>query len=153
MLFDKKVVLFDKNPSTKTEALTELANELYRVRAVTKEYAPAILKRESSFPTGLMTQTMGVAIPHCDPDKVIVPQIGFMRLKESITFHQMGDNTKIPVNMIFMLALKQSDSQLTMLQKLMVLFQNQEAMNTLQSITSIDEFILVMERNGIINLD
>ena len=76
-----------------------------------------------------------------------------MRLKESITFHQMGDNTEIPVNMIFMLALKQSDSQLTMLQKLMALFQNQEAMNTLQSITSIDEFILVMERNGIINLD
>lgn len=88
MLFDKKVVLFDKNPSTKTEALTELADELYRVGAVTKEYAPAILKRESSFPTGLMA-----------------------------------------------------------------LFQNQEAMNTLQSITSIDEFILVMERNGIINLD
>ncbi len=28
MLFDKKVVLFDKNPSTKTEALTELADEL-----------------------------------------------------------------------------------------------------------------------------
>ena len=65
----------------------------------------------------------------------------------------MGDNTEIPVNMIFMLALKQSDSQLTMLQKLMALFQNQEAMNALQSITSIDEFILVMKKNGIINLD
>ena len=153
MLFDKKVLLFDKNPSTKTEALTELANELYKVGVVTKEYTPAILKRESNFPTGLMTQTMGVAIPHCDPDKVIAPQIGFMRLKEPIIFHQMGDNTKIPVNMIFMLALKQSDSQLSMLQKLMALFQNREAMNTLRSITSVDEFILVMNKNGIINLE
>lgn len=42
MLFDKKVVLFDKNPSTKTEALTELADELYRVGAVTKEYASGL---------------------------------------------------------------------------------------------------------------
>ena len=65
----------------------------------------------------------------------------------------MGDNIKIPVNMIFMLALKQSDSQLSMLQKLMALFQNREAMNTLRSITSVDEFILVMNKNGIINLE
>ena len=52
MLFDKKVVLFDKNPSTETEALTELADELYKVGAVTKEYTPAILKRESCWKAG-----------------------------------------------------------------------------------------------------
>lgn len=153
MLFDKKVILFDQNPSTKNEALTELANNLCKVGVVTKEYTPAILKRESNFPTGLMTQTIGVAIPHCDPDKVIAPQIGFMSLKEPLTFHQMGDNAKIPVHIIFMLALKQSNSQLTMLQKLMALFQNQKVMSTLRNINSTDEFISVMKKNGIINLD
>lgn len=47
----------------------------------------------------------------------------------------MGDNAEI---------------QLTMLQKLMALFQNQEAMAAVQKVTSTDEFIDLMKENGII---
>lgn len=150
MLFDKKVILFDQSAFSNTDALTQLANHLHDAGVVTAEYKDAILKREASFPTGLMTQTIGVAIPHCDPDKVVEPQIGFMRLKEPVTFHQMGDNAEIQVKVLFMLALKKSDDQLTMLQKLMALFQNQEAMAAVQKVTSTDEFIDLMKENGII---
>ncbi|WP_251545746.1 PTS sugar transporter subunit IIA [Limosilactobacillus caecicola] len=150
MLFDKKVILFDQSASDNTDALTQLANHLHEAGVVNEEYKDAILKREASFPTGLMTQTIGVAIPHCDPDKVIEPQIGFMRLKEPVTFHQMGDNAEIQVKVIFMLALKKSDDQLSMLQKLMALFQNKEAMNAVQTITSVDDFIELMKSNEII---
>lgn len=150
MLFDKKVILFDQSSSSNTDALTQLANHLHDAGVVTAEYKDAILKREASFPTGLMTQTIGVAIPHCDPDKVVEPQIGFMRLKEPVTFHQMGDNAEIQVKVLFMLALKKSDDQLTMLQKLMALFQNQEAMAAVQKVTSTGEFIDLMKENGII---
>lgn len=150
MLFDKKVILFDQEASSNTDALTQLANHLHDAGVVTSEYKDAILKREASFPTGLMTQTIGVAIPHCDPDKVVEPQIGFMRLKEPVTFHQMGDNAEIQVKVLFMLALKKSDDQLTMLQKLMALFQNQEAMDAVQKVTSVDEFIDLMKQNEIV---
>lgn len=150
MLFDKKVVLFDQSASTNLDALTQLANHLHDAGVVTAEYKDAILKREASFPTGLMTQTGGVAIPHTDPDKVVEPQIGFMRLKEPVTFHQMGDNAEIKVNVLFMLALKKSDDQLSMLQKLMALFQNQEAMDAIQKVDSVDEFLDLMKENGII---
>ena len=150
MLFDKKVVFFDQSASSNTDALTKLANHLYDAGVVTDEDKDAILKREASFPTGLMTQTIGVAIPHCDPDKVIEPQIGFMRLKEPVTFHQMGDNAEIQVKVLFMLALKKSDDQLTMLQKLMALFQNEEAMTAVQNVSTIDDFISLMKENGII---
>ena len=150
MLFDKKVVSFDQSASSNTDALTKLANHLYDAGVVTDEYKDAILKREASFPTGLMTQTIGVAIPHCDPDKVIEPQIGFMRLKEPVTFHQMGDNAEIQVKVLFMLAVKKSDDQLTMLQKLMALFQNEEAMTAVQNVSTIDGFISLMKGNGII---
>lgn len=150
MLFDKKVILFDQDASSHTDALTQLANHLHDAGVVTSEYKDAILKREASFSTGLMTQTIGVAIPHCDPDKVVEPQIGFMRLKEPVTFHQMGDNAEIQVKVLFMLALKKSDDQLTMLQKLMALFQNQEAMDAVQKVTSVDEFIDLMKQNEIV---
>ena len=131
-MFDKEVILFNQDASDNVSTLTQLADSMYAKGVVTSEYRDALLKREASFPTGLMTQTIGVAIPHTDPDKVIEPQIGFMSLKYPLTFHQMGDNAEIQVKLIFMLALKKSDDQLSMLQKLMVLFQNQEAMDALQ---------------------
>ena len=150
MLFDKEVILFNQDASDNVSALTRLADSMYAKGVVTDEYKDALLKREESFPTGLMTQTIGVAIPHTDPDKVIEPQIGFMSLKHPVTFHQMGDNAEIQVKLIFMLALKKSDDQLSMLQKLMALFQNQEAMDALQSVDQKKDFLALMKKNGII---
>ncbi|HJA24282.1 MAG TPA: PTS sugar transporter subunit IIA, partial [Candidatus Limosilactobacillus intestinavium] len=57
---------------------------------------------------------------------------------------------EIQVKVLFMLALKKSDDQLTMLQKLMALFQNQEAMDAVQKVTSVDEFIDLMKQNEIV---
>ena len=150
MLFDKEVILFNQDASDNVSALTRLADSMYAKGVVTGEYRDALLKREESFPTGLMTQTIGVAIPHTDPDKVIKPQIGFMSLKHPVTFHQMGDNAEIQVKLIFMLALKKSDDQLSMLQKLMALFQNQEAMDALQKIDQKNDFLDLMKKNEII---
>lgn len=150
MLFDKEVILFNQDASDNVSALTQLADTMHTKGVVTDEYKDALLKREESFPTGLMTQTIGVAIPHTDPDKVIEPQIGFMSLKHPVTFHQMGDNAEIQVKLIFMLALKKSDDQLSMLQKLMALFQNQEAMDALQSVDQKKDFLALMKKNGII---
>lgn len=150
MLFDKEVILFNQDASDNVSALTRLADSMYAKGVVTSEYRDALLKREESFPTGLMTQTIGVAIPHTDPDKMIEPQIGFMSLKHPVTFHQMGDNAEIQVKLIFMLALKKSDDQLSMLQKLMALFQNQEAMDALQKIDQKNDFLDLMKKNEII---
>ncbi|MGY0255555.1 PTS sugar transporter subunit IIA [Limosilactobacillus fermentum] len=150
MLFDKEVILFNQDASDNVSALTRLADSMYAKGVVTSEYRDALLKREESCPTGLMTQTIGVAIPHTDPDKVIEPQIGFMSLKHPVTFHQMGDNAEIQVKLIFMLALKKSDDQLSMLQKLMALFQNQEAMDALQKIEQKNDFLDLMKKNEII---
>ena len=53
-------------------------------------------------------------------------------------------------DMSFMLALKKSDDQLSMLQKLMALFQNQEAMDALQKIDQKNDFLDLMKKNEII---
>lgn len=149
MFFDKEVILFDVDVKDKTDAETKLANHLRQAGVVTEQFKDAVLQRESNFPTGLQTETIGVAIPHTDAYKVITPQIGFMRLKNPVTFNQMGDNAEISVSIIFMLALKKSDDQLTMLQKLMGLFQNKEAIDKLEKITSKDDFVTLMKEIGI----
>lgn len=150
MLFDQNVILFDKEASDKQEALSILADSLYKAGSVTEKFKPAILKRESNFPTALKTETIGVAIPHTDADKVITPQIGFMRLKTPVKSLQMGDNSEVQVKLIFMLALKKSDDQLKMLQTLMGLFQDKETLAKLETINDKDEFIKIMENVGII---
>ena len=150
MLFDKQIILFDQEMANQERALTTLAQKLETAGLVTKDFSTAIIQREHQFPTGLLTQTMGVAIPHTDADKVIEPQIAFMRLKKPVIFHQMGDNQEIAVQMIFMLALKQGQDQLKMLQKLMALFQDASAMHHLITIRSSEELITLLQAAQII---
>lgn len=149
MLLSSKVVKLDFAANDQTDALSSLADALFAAGMVTDEYKEAILQREANFPTGLATATYGVAIPHCDADKVLEPQVGFMRLDHPVTFHQMGDNTEIQVEFIIMLALKKSEDQLTMLQKLMELFQNQAAMDRLKDARDADDVVAVLTENGV----
>ncbi|GHP14143.1 PTS sugar transporter subunit IIA [Lentilactobacillus fungorum] len=149
MLFDRNVILFDEQATDLESALSILADRLYQAGCVTETFKPAILAREAQFPTALKTQTIGVAIPHTDTDKVTVPQIAFMRLKRPVKFLQMGDNTEIQVKLIFMLALKESTDQLALLQSLMALFQNNQMLGYLQTVRDKDTFINIMKTAGI----
>ncbi|KAF0425964.1 PTS sugar transporter subunit IIA [Pediococcus acidilactici] len=149
MYFDRKIIMLDTVVPDRVTAETLIATKLYTSNVVTTQFKDAVLKREQHFPTGLQTETVGVAIPHTDADKVLVPQIGFMRLKEPVIFKQMGDNADVSVKFIFMLALKKSEEQLTMLQNLMLLFQNQQVIKEIEQVSSKESFIALMKKNGI----
>lgn len=149
MLFDKKIILLDYEITSRENALSALSDSLYAADQVTSEFKNSILSRESNFPTGLQTKTIGVAIPHTNADKVISEQMGFLRLKDPVIFNQMGDNKKINVKLIFMLALKNPDKQLHMLQTLMQLFQNKDSIDQILKVDTTDEFVRVMNNFGI----
>lgn len=71
-------------------------------------FAENVLKREEVFPTGLLINDVGIAIPHTDAEHVNDSQIAFMSLKTPVTFYEMGTADKeISVSLIFMLALKE----------------------------------------------
>ena len=56
---------------------------------------------------------------------MITPQIAFASLKKPVKFQMMGNGTEeVDVSLIFMLALQKADDQLTMLQRLMEIFQD-----------------------------
>ena len=62
----------------------------------------------------------------------------------------MGDkNEKIKVELVFMLAMSQPHEQVQILQNLIALFQNKEAINVLKQCENEEEFMGILNRNGI----
>ncbi|WP_235420840.1 PTS sugar transporter subunit IIA [Jeotgalibacillus soli] len=88
-----------------------------------------IKEREAAFPTGLNMASMNVAIPHTDAEYVYKQFIGVITLEKPVLFSLMDDAAqKVEVSIVFMLGLNQPHSQLTVLQKLMQVLQNQESL-------------------------
>lgn len=150
MYFNMNIILLHQIFSDKDQALSKMADVLYDHKAVTTEYKQAILNRESQFPTGLLLPSMGVAIPHTESDKVITSQIAFAQLEEPIIFQQMSDNKLISVQLIFMLALKDAHKQPIMLQNLMQMFQDDQLMQKIKTVTTVASFKSLMDQAHIL---
>lgn len=149
MLFDQKIISLDQELPDATAALTCLADSLQATGQVNDQFKAALLARERQFPTGLQTKTLGVALPHAAPEFVEHEQLGLLRLKRPVIFHQMGDNAEVAVQLILVLALKEPQQQLAMLQALMQLFQNEAAVQKLMTLTDQNDIITLLASLGI----
>lgn len=150
MYFDQNVSFFHCDFNEQKDALKFLADEMFRKELVYENYYEGISERELVFPTGLIVNQLGIAIPHTDGDKVKRAQIGFMSLAHPIKFKEMGNlESEIDVSIIFMLALKEPHQQMEMLQKLIELFQNEEMMKRILTCNNADEFIEVIHGAGL----
>ncbi|WP_182188572.1 PTS sugar transporter subunit IIA [Pectinatus frisingensis] len=142
---NEKLILLDLMGKDRETLLGKMADNLCENGFVKNTYKDAILAREKIFPTGLPTQPYGVAIPHTDIEHVNTPAISIARFKEPVEFTIMGEkDVTVPVKLAFMLAMKEKHTQLDMLQKLMAVLQNEDALNFLaaeQNSVSIKTFI------------
>ncbi len=140
-LFDAKIALFHQRAADRDEALKLLADEFVKAGVAKDTFYEGLITREANFPTGLSLNNMCVAIPHTDVEHVNRTQIGFMSLQDPVEFIEMGtDDKKIPVKMLFMLALKEAHQQLDMLMKLMDAFQNDELIDRFYAADNYDDF-------------
>ena len=140
-MFDAKIALFHKHADSRDEALKMLADEFMKSGVAKDTFFDGILSRENVFATGLTLNNMCVAIPHTDPEHVNRTQIGFMSLDAPVEFVEMGtEDKKIPVTMLFMLALKEAHQQLDMLMKLMDAFQNDELIDRFYAAENYEDF-------------
>ncbi|ASK62540.1 PTS sugar transporter subunit IIA [Virgibacillus phasianinus] len=134
LFFDESIILLDVDGSTKEDVLTVMGNNLVEKGLVQESFIPAIVAREAEFATGLPTAGVSVAIPHTDVEHVKRKTISVAILKNEVEFGVMGDETETtPVKIVFMLAMDEAHSQLTLLQKLMQVFQNEETLKYLVS--------------------
>src|SRR5699024_7034869 len=137
VFFDEPVILLDVEASSREEALKVVGGNLVDQGLVKESFIQAILNREAEFATGLPTAGVSVAIPHTDVEHVNQKAISVAVLKDPVDFVIMGDETETtPVKIIFMLAMDEADSQLSLLQKLMQTFQDEDTLKFIASQTS-----------------
>lgn len=130
--FDEALVLKNIEGENSSDILKYMATNLYNKGFVKASYAEAVIAREKKFATGLPTGRYGVAIPHTDIEHVIQSAISVGILRNPIDFGIMGEETeKTPVKLVFMLAMHDSHSQLSMLQSLMGIFQDEKVLTFL----------------------
>jgi PTS system galactitol-specific IIA component len=122
-----RYVIKDLEVKDSTEAITRLGNLLYQDGLVSSTFISAVLEREKIYSTGLPTPGYHVAIPHTDPEHVIHPAIAIAVLKHPIEFGEMGNpDAKLDIHLVCMLAVKQCDSLVILLQNLVEMFQTPE---------------------------
>jgi len=119
-------ILVGMDVSDAYSAIQELTEALVQSRHVTPEFADDVWEREQTFPTGLPTQPLAVAIPHADPDHVNRSAVCLGVTKSPVQFAQMGTDGSLILDtrIIFLLAIKEREKQVQMIQQLVNLIQN-----------------------------
>lgn len=132
-LLNPKVILINIEAENRDEALTILADKLASEGFVKNSFTQAILDREDEFSTGLPGFGRGIAIPHADPHHVNMSVMAIATLRKSVKFRMMGNHDElIDVEVMFMLALKESHSHMSVLQSLMDVIQNESLLTQIK---------------------
>lgn len=147
-LFSEELVFIEQELADR-EALFQWFNRcMLEKDFVNESYYESILKREQQFPTGIQTPTVGVAIPHADPENLKKPFIAVVRPKRGIEFEPMGiAEGKIQAELIFMLGVLKNGDQVIALQKLMNLLTNDEAVRQLLAAHTCGEVLDIIRTN------
>lgn len=152
MIENKIIKLKVENLKNSKEVLSSLADCLIEEKIVKQSFKEAILEREDSYPTGLQFDGYGIALPHTDSEHVIKSQIAIMTLEKPVKFVEMATSDKeIDVKTIFMLALKDSNQHIKILQKVMELLQDREDMTKIESFDdskeNVEKLIEILEKH------
>jgi PTS system galactitol-specific IIA component len=110
------------------------------------EFADDACLREVSYPTGLPTEPVAVAIPHADPDHVHGSAVGIATLASPVAFGQMGtDGTvTLPVRILLLLAIKEREKQVDLIQQVMGVLQSAALLSEMAEAESASELFVLM---------
>jgi PTS system galactitol-specific IIA component len=133
-ILDEDLIKIHIKADSKDDVFEQLGRTLISKGYVTEDYIEALKDREIEFPTGLQTQTIGVAIPHTDAKYVNRTTISVGVLDKSVPFEMMGcDDGIVNAEVIFMLSVNNPDKHISILQKLMGIFQRDEVLANIKN--------------------
>ena len=125
------------------DAIRKTCKPLIENGYVLPGYPDDVIERELQWATGLPTEPFGVAIPHAlTPVNVKQAQIAVSRLAKPVKFRQSGGTPGVDdldCSIVFVLALTDPQSQLTLLQSLMVVISDEELLVSLLNAASPQE--------------
>lgn len=146
ILFDNRLICLNMEAKTKEDVIVQLFGKLKEHHFVKNSFLEAVLDREQAFATGLPLSNMGVAIPHTDPEHVIQPTVAVGTLKKTVPFNMMGNpDVVVDTDIVFLLAITDPREQITMLERLMALFQDELAMETIKEAVSQTEVKKILD--------
>ena len=145
--FSKDLIMLGINAESYHDVIYALSNLLYENGYVKLSFASAVIEREEKFATGLPCEVCGIAIPHTDPIHVKKMAIAIGVLDKPIQFGMMGGQERIDVDLVFLLALKDCQSQILMLQKFAEFFQYEKEIQNIREATTRETVLEIMKKN------
>lgn len=136
-----KLGLFQrKHYESREEYLSDTAKMLLQKGMVKEGFEAVIRKREEEYPTGILTVTIPVSIPHAEFEFVNQESIVVTVFEEPVSFRRMdAPDQEIGAKVSFMLLLKDAHKHMAVLQQLAFLMQSQ-ALRRVQDANSMEEF-------------
>lgn len=145
---DEKLIFVNLEVETNEEVFEIMGGKLIEEGRCEKTYIQALKDREKVFPTGVLVQDTGVAIPHTDPEHVKQSSIAIATLKDPVKFYHMGTNpeegVEVEVSFVIMLAIAGRE-HLDVLQKAIQLIQDQEVLQKLIKAENAKEIIEIVK--------
>jgi len=142
---DILVLDLDIENNDRKKLLSHLAGKLYDMNYVDEKYLEALLKREREYPTGLVVRSdFNVAIPHADVEYVKREALAVVKTHRKVTFRKTNEpDIEIPVDVVFLLVIKEPKGYVKFLASLTELFSKEEFIKTILNGTSreIEEYL------------
>lgn len=113
-----------ENYVSRDDLLSSISDYLILNGYVKPEFKEEILNRENQFPTGLITKTINISIPHSETEYVLKEGIIIVIPTENIGFNRMDSpEEEIEVEVSFILLLREKNRHIAVLQQLAKLLQ------------------------------
>lgn len=129
---DQDLIKMSLEAENEADVIAQLGAEMQKKGYVRESYIAAVMEREAKLPTGLDINGFSVAIPHTDPEHVNQAAFAVGILKNPVLFHCMAmPDVCTPVRLVFLLAIKDPEKQVALLQQLMAVFQDVELLQAI----------------------
>lgn len=142
------LVFLDADARTRSEVFDLLEKRLTAGGYVREGWRAALDAREDRYPTGLAFAACTVAIPHVDPAFLARPYIAVVRPRNPVTFRSMADpGQEVDAEFVFNLGVMRDDGQVAVLQRLMGLFFEEDAVAELRAQRAPEDLIAAVARH------
>lgn len=141
-LISEEIIALGRHADGRAAVIEDLGELMTRRGYIDPAYTASVLEREKEYPTGIALANGGIAIPHASPDgNVRKNGIAVLQLERPVCFHSMENaEDTVEAQIVFMMALKDSEEHLAILQKLFGMFQSEAAMEILRKTKDKNEF-------------
>lgn len=135
-LLRPELVFLGMDAPDRSSLFSQLEARLAPLGYVTPDWLERIEERERTFPTGLATATVGIALPHAD-GCVTRPYIAVVRPLEPVAFEPMaGVGGTVQAGLVLNLGVTREGGQVEVLQGLMNLFMQEGPVRRLMAQTT-----------------